>query len=82
MYYSQHGAIRFESAREENDSTLLEPQSRFGDKPVKFQVVCPQNGTAVLKGLSLLAIKMKGTNRGEQGGGRACYVTPDMSYGY
>ena len=32
--------------------TLLEPQSRFGDKPVKFQVVCPQHGTAVLKGLS------------------------------
>ena len=31
--------------------TLLEPQSRFGDKPVKFQVVCPQNGTSVLKGL-------------------------------
>ena len=30
--------------------TLLEPQSRFGDKPRKFQVVCPQNGTAVLKG--------------------------------
>ena len=29
--------------------TLLEPQSRFGDKPVKFQVVCPQSGTAVLK---------------------------------
>ena len=32
--------------------TLVEPQSHFGDKPVKFQVVCPQNGTAVLKGLS------------------------------
>ena len=31
--------------------TLLEPQSRFGDKPLKFQVVCPQNETAVLKGL-------------------------------
>ena len=30
--------------------TLLEPQSRFGDQPLKFQVVCPQNGTAVLKG--------------------------------
>ena len=29
--------------------TPLEPQSRFGDKPVKFQVVFPQNGTAVLK---------------------------------
>ena len=26
----------------------LEPQSRFGDRPVKFQVFCPQNGTAVL----------------------------------
>ena len=32
--------------------TLLQPQSRFGDKPLKFQVVCPQNGTAVLKGLT------------------------------
>ena len=31
-------------------STLLEPQPRFVDKPVKFQVVCPQHGTAVLKG--------------------------------
>ena len=31
--------------------TLLEPQSRFGDKPLKCQVFCPQNGTAVLKGL-------------------------------
>ena len=35
--------------------TLLEPQSRFVDKPVKFQIVCPQNGTAVLKGLKPLA---------------------------
>ena len=32
--------------------TLLEPQSRFGDKPLKFQVVCPQNRTGVLKGLT------------------------------
>ena len=32
--------------------TLLEPQSRFGDNPIKFQVVCPHNGTAVLKGSS------------------------------
>ena len=30
---------------------LLVLRSRFGDKPVKFQVVCPRNGTAVLKGL-------------------------------
>ena len=31
--------------------TPLEPQSRFGDKPLKFQVFCPQNGTGALKGL-------------------------------
>ena len=31
--------------------TLLEPQPRSGDKPVKFQVVLSPNGTAVLKGL-------------------------------
>ena len=28
--------------------TPLEPQSRFGDKQLKSQIVCPQNGTAVL----------------------------------
>ena len=33
------------------DSNPLVPDSRFGDKPVKFQVVCPHNGTAVLKAL-------------------------------
>ena len=32
--------------------TLLEPQSRSGDKPVNFQVVLSPNRTAVLKGLS------------------------------
>ena len=31
--------------------TLLELQSHFGDNRFKFQVVCPQIGTAVLKGL-------------------------------
>ena len=30
---------------------FLQPQSRFGNKPLKFQVGCPENGTAVLKGL-------------------------------
>ena len=29
--------------------TPLEPRSRFGDKPLKFQAIYPQNGTAVLK---------------------------------
>ena len=32
--------------------TPLEPQSRFGDTLLEVWVVCPQNGTAVLKGLS------------------------------
>ena len=32
--------------------TLLEPQSCFGDRPLKFQVDCPLNGTADLKGLN------------------------------
>ena len=31
--------------------TPLEPQSRFGDKLLEIWQVCPQNGTAVLKGL-------------------------------
>ena len=31
---------------------LSKPQSRFGGTPIKFEVVCPQNGTAVLKGSS------------------------------
>ena len=31
--------------------TPSEPQSRFGDKLLGNGVVCPQNGTAVLKGL-------------------------------
>ena len=29
----------------------LEPQSRFGDKLREVWVVCPENGTAVLKGI-------------------------------
>ena len=37
-------------------STLLKLQSRFGDKPLKFQVVCPQNGTALLKALMVVLI--------------------------
>ena len=37
-----------------DELTLLEPQYRFGDKLRKFQVVRPQNGTAVLKGLSFI----------------------------
>ena len=31
--------------------TPLEPQPRFGDKLLEIRLVCPQNGTAVLKGL-------------------------------
>ena len=32
--------------------TPLEPQSRFGGKLLEIRVVCPQHGTAVLKGLN------------------------------
>ena len=39
----------------------LKPQSRFGDKPFKFQVVCPQNGTAVLKVLSIDEVRQTGS---------------------
>ena len=47
--------ITLSNYHHEYHSTLLEPQSRFGDRPLKFQVVCPQNGTAVLKGLKRYA---------------------------
>ena len=36
--------------------TLLKPQSRFGDNSLKFQVVCPHNGTALLTELTILGI--------------------------
>ena len=36
--------------------TPLEPRSRFGDNPFKFQVIRTQNGTAVLKGLKALKL--------------------------
>ena len=49
QYQGQQRGARFDSSA--RYVILLEPQSRFGDKPVKFQVVRPQNGTAVLRGL-------------------------------
>ena len=43
--------VENKSTKEQNKhSTLLEPQSRFGGKPLNFQVVYPQNGAAVLMG--------------------------------
>ena len=32
--------------------SLLEPQSRFEDKLLGISVICPQNGSVVLKGFS------------------------------
>ena len=40
--------------KRERALTRLELQSRFGDTPLKFQVICPQNETAVLKGLKVI----------------------------
>ena len=37
---------------------LLEPQYHFGDKLLKFQVVWPHNGTAVLKGLISILVRV------------------------
>ena len=37
--------------------TLLGPQSRFGDKLPRIWLVCPKNGTAVLKGLPSICPK-------------------------
>ena len=42
--------------------THLELHSRFGDKPLKFQINCPQNETAVLKGLSMVFVKCCSTD--------------------
>ena len=52
--------------------TLLGLQSDFGDRSVKFQVVCPQNGTAVLKGLRgwREGGRQAGKERGRKEGGR------------
>ena len=49
-----------------NGTALLGLQSNFGDKPYKFQVICPQNETAVLKGLdgALTALKIFGIKTG------------------
>ena len=38
------------SAKSRHRLTLVGLQSRFGKKPLKFQLVCPHNGTAALKG--------------------------------
>ena len=37
--------------------TLLGPQSRFGDNSLVIRLVCPQIGTAVVKGLRRVAIR-------------------------
>ena len=44
-----HMYTAINNRREGDALALLELQSRFGDKPPKLEVVCPPNGTAVLK---------------------------------
>ena len=63
-YASQHALprqqgeqrVRFSSKNWKNKSAGFNPfrtaVSFFGDNPLKFQVVCPQIGAAVLKGLN------------------------------
>ena len=33
--------------------SLFAPQSRFGGELLRIRLVCPQNGTALLKGLNV-----------------------------
>ena len=56
--------------------TPLVLESRFGDKPVKFQVVCPQNGTAVLKGLRHVL-----EESGSEIHPRGCVISSPVWYG-
>ena len=44
--------------------TPLELQCRFGGQPLTFQVVCPQNGTAVLKRVKSQDPTLQSSNRG------------------
>ena len=52
--------------------TLLELQSHFWGNPLKFQVVCPQIGTVVLKGLTGESQKLY-FSRGNLSPRPACY---------
>ena len=53
-WQKQEGEGRQDSKKPDRLLTLSELQSSFGDKPAKFQVICPQNGTAVLEELTPL----------------------------
>ena len=49
---NRHGhCLCWMSTGRKNGLNPTEPQSRFGDKLLQVWVVCPQTGTAVLKGL-------------------------------
>ena len=61
--------------------TLLEPQSRFGDKPVNFQLVCPQNGTAVLKGLILIVALLEARGSGRRSAAAAAAAAATAAAG-
>ena len=47
------GCMKVVSYIQVSSFTLSKLQSRFGDKPVVFQIVCPQYETALLKGFSV-----------------------------
>ena len=57
--------IVFDRCNGPRSLTLLEPQSRFGDKSLGVRLVCPQIGTAVLKGLRLRSSKEPRKKKGE-----------------
>ena len=63
--------------------TLLVLESHFGDKPHYFQVVCPQDGTAVLKGVQSWCLHPPNTSRYAAAAGHLLYlVYPNLSLTY
>ena len=74
----------FESRRGEILTIFAEKKRRKKkDQLLRAPSVGKHNSTRVDEGRkssNIIAIKMQGTNRSGEGGRRACYVTPDLSY--
>ena len=73
----------FESRRGEILNFFAKKKEKKRIKCLRARSVGKHNSTRVDEGRrrrNLLVIKIQGTNRSGERGGRACYVTPDLSY--
>ena len=57
--------------------TSIAPEARYHFATTRLETTREER-----KGWSLVAIKIQGTKRSGEGGRRARYVTPDLSYDY